>query len=331
LLEQLGSNDVISIVTYAGSDKIVADSIPGSERNKLARLIDNLSAGGSTAGAQGIRTAYDLAAKNYIEGGNNRVILATDGDFNVGESSVSALTNLIEAERDRGVFISVLGFGMGNLKDDMMKSIAMSGNGNYAYIDTLQEAKKVLVDDFDSTMFVVAKDVKLQVEFNPETVDSYRLIGYEVRRMENEDFNNDQKDAGDVGSGHSVTAFYELIPAGETEGGGAVDPLKYSQQVANGSDDYMTVKIRYKAPDGDESELIEKAVGWTAYRQEDSTNFTFASAVAEFGLIITHSDYKGYSSVSNVLSRAAKGLGLDAFGLRAEFIELVQAYYQIID
>jgi len=326
LIDQLGDKDVISIVTYAGGDRIVADSVPGSDKRTLKRLVDRLTAGGSTAGAQGLQTAYELASKNFIEGGNNRIILATDGDFNVGISSVDALTELIEAERDRGVFISVLGYGMGNLKDNRMEAIATNGNGNYAYIDTIQEAKKVLVDEFDSTMFVIAKDVKIQVEFNPATVEAYRLIGYETRRLENEDFNNDLKDAGDVGSGHSVTAFYELVPAGAGESGGRVDPLKYSSAVATGSDDFMTVKIRYKAPDGDKSMLVEHVLGSEALRHDVSDNFVFASAVVEFGLIVTDSSHMEQSSLDSVVSRASSASGADAFGLRAEFLDLVQRY-----
>ena len=327
---KLGSNDIVSIVTYAGSDKIIADSVPGSKNDDLTRLVDQLKAGGSTGGANGIRSAYELAGKNFIEGGNNRIILATDGDFNVGESSVDALVKLIESERDKGIFISVLGFGMGNLKDNMMKSIASNGNGNYAYIDTLQEAKKVLVDEFDSTMFTIAKDVKLQVEFNPETVSAYRLIGYDTRRLENEDFNDDQKDAGDIGSGHSVTAFYELIPAGEVDED-LVDPLKYSQNITTGSSDLYTVKIRYKAPDGDVSMLTDLVVGPEALGNAESSNFLFASAVAEFGLILTDSDYRASASLSSVTSRADSGLGDDIYGLRSEFLELVNLYRQIID
>jgi len=331
LIDKLGDNDRISIVTYAGSNRIIADSVPGSEKDMLTRQISKLTAGGSTAGAQGIRSAYELAAKNYIEGGNNRVILATDGDFNVGQSSVEDLTKLIETERERGVFISVLGYGMNNLKDNMMEAIASNGNGNYAYIDTIQEAKKVLVDEFDSTMFTIAKDVKLQVEFNPETVSSYRLIGYDTRRLENEDFNNDLKDAGDIGSGHSVTAFYELIPTGKNESGTAVDPLKYSSTVTTGSDEFMTVKVRYKEPDGYESKLVEHIVDMNALKRRESDNFAFSSAVAEFGLIITDSNYADRSSLSRVLSRAGDATGADSFGLRSEFLELVSDYGQIVN
>ena len=219
---------------------------------------------------------------------------------------------------------------MGNLKDTMMEAIANNGNGNYAYIDTLQEAKKVLVDEFGSTLFTIAKDVKFQVEFNPETISSYRLIGYDTRRLENEDFNDDTVDAGEIGSGHSVTVFYELIPAGMDLEEGLVDELKYSSTVSTGSNEFLTVKIRYKAPDGNESVLVEQAVEASALKKRASDSFVFASAIAEFGLIVTDSDYRGSSSISNVLSRATYALGEDAYGLRAEFIELVQGYGQIV-
>jgi Ca-activated chloride channel family protein len=328
LLEQLGDNDRVSIVTYAGSDRIVADSIPGSEQDRLTRLIDTLSAGGSTAGANGLRSAYELAGRNYIRGGNNRVILCSDGDFNVGESSVEDLQALIKQEREKGVFLSVLGYGMGNFKDNRMSTLADNGNGNYAYIDTLQEAHKVLADEFGATMFTVAKDVKLQVEFNPLAVSGYRLIGYDTRRLENEDFANDQKDAGDMGSGHTVTAFYELIPAGSPESA-PEDPLKYSAAVPTGSDELMTVSLRYKTPTGDESRLTELPVPPEAYRAHNSENFLFASAVAEFGLLLTRSDYAAGSSAESALSRAELGLGEDRYGLRTEFTELVRAFMNL--
>ncbi len=325
LVEELGEDDIISIVTYAGRDRIVADSIPASQRRTLNEKIDSLMAGGSTAGADGIRSAYALAAKNFIEGGNNRVILATDGDFNVGESSVKALTALIERERDKDIFISVLGFGMGNLKDNMMESIADHGNGNYAYIDTLREARKVLVQEFDATMYTIAKDMKIQVEFNPDTVAEYRLIGYNNRRLDNADFNDDTKDAGDVGAGHSVTAFYELVPAG-IQGDSSVDSLRYQLQETVGSDDFMTVKVRYKQPDSDESRLVEKTVTPLDYYDSASEDFIFASAIAEFGLILTDSEHKGSSSLAHVSESAQAGLGRDDYGFRSEFVELVRRY-----
>lgn len=330
MIPNLSSNDVVSIVTYAGSDRVVADSVPGDKHQKLSKLIDKLSAGGSTAGADGIRTAYKLAEKNYIEGGNNRIILATDGDFNVGPSSVADLTDIIEQEREKGIFISVLVFGMYNLKDSMMETIADKGNGNYAYIDTIDEARKVLVDEFDSTMFTIAKDMKIQVEFNPAVVAQYRLIGYNNRRMENEDFNDDAKDAGDVGAGHSVTAFYELVLVGD-EGPANVDDLKYQNHTATDSADYMNVKVRYKLPDGDVSRLVEQAVTASHYNEEMSETFGFASAVVEFGLILTDSAYAGDSSTRAVLQRAERYAGSDNYHLRAEFAALVKKYRSIVD
>jgi len=329
LLGQLNDNDIISIVTYAGSDRIIADSVPGSEKQYLTRLLDNLKAGGSTAGARGLRTAYELAEKNFIENGNNRIILATDGDFNVGLSSVADIINLVEEERDKGIFISVLGYGMGNLKDTIMEAIATNGNGNYAYIDNIQEAKKLLVDEFDSTMFTIAKDVKFQVEFNPETISAYRLIGYDTRRLENEDFNDDTKDAGDIGSGHNVTVFFELIPVTAGDNVNLVDPLRYSEIITTGSDDFMTVKIRYKEPDSDISKLVEHSVGREALQLKVSDNFLFASAVVEFGLIITGSNYKNESSLESVQDRAQAALGEDTFGLRVEFLDLVRRYERL--
>lgn len=326
LLEGLSKDDVISIVTYAGSDKIMADSVPGNQYSKLARVMDSLSAGGSTAGAQGLATAYELAENNFIEGGNNRIILATDGDFNVGPSSVEELKDMIELEREKGVFISVLGFGMYNLKDNKMETIANNGNGNYAYIDTIEEARKVLVDELDSTLYTIAKDLKLQVEFNPEQVAQYRLIGYNNRRLANEDFNDDEKDAGDVGAGHSVTAFYELVPAGN-EGGD--EDLIYQQASSAGSSDYMNIKIRYKMPNQSESRLMEQRVKADARKTQPSQEFGFASAVAEFGLILADSQYKAGSNVDSVGKRAAACRGEDPYGLRAEFLELVNGYSRL--
>jgi len=333
LLDQLNENDVISIITYAGTEQILADSVPGSEREKLSQIINGLRAEGSTAGGQALRQAYELASRNFIEGGNNRIILATDGDFNVGERTVDDMINLIESYRDRGIYISVLGYGMGNLNDRMMEAIAAHGNGNYAYIDTIQEARRVLVYEFDSTMFTIANDVRIQVEFNPEIVAAYRLIGYDTRRMENEDFNNESVNAGDIGSGHNVTAFFELIPVGVESGDNLVDPLRYSTIVTTGSDEYMVVRVRYVAPGEDESRLIERVVGAEDFRgsYDVSDNFLFASAVAEFGLIITDSQYRGYSSLDSVLARASRGMGEDRFGLRSEFIDLVHRYAGIVN
>lgn len=259
------------------------------------------------------------------------MVLATDGDFNVGPSSPEELTELVEAERESGVYVSVLGFGMYNLKDDTMEAIADHGNGNYAYIDTLAEARKVLVDEFGSTMFVVAKDLKLQVELNPATVGSYRLIGYDNRRLEDEDFADDTKDAGDVGAGHSVTAFYELVPPGtdpDSDGGDAGD-LKYTDREVGTSDDFMTVHVRYKAPDADgpgSSTEVEFPVGADALTTAPTTDFVFASAVAELALIATRSEYRADASLGAVRERATSALGADPYELRAEFVDLVEAY-----
>ena len=328
LIEELDEEDIVSIVTYAGSEKVVADSISGDRKRELNRKIDSLMSGGSTAGAAGITTAYELAEKNFIEDGNNRIILATDGDFNVGVSSGAALEELIEEKRESGVFLTVLGYGMYNLKDNRMELLADKGNGNYAYIDTLDEARKVLVHEFDSTMYTIAKDVKFQVEFNPEVVSEYRLIGYDNRRLENEDFENDLKDAGEIGAGHTVTAFYEIkFTDGEAGGGN----LKYQQSVSTGSDELMTVSIRYKKPDGDQSILTETVIDQENYNENPSTNFQFASAVAEFALILKNSEYRGNATLNQVIGRAEDAIGEDEFGLRQEFVELVEMYQGIVD
>lgn len=335
LVEQLDEDDRVSIVTYAGDNQVVADSVPGSEHGVLVDHLRSLRAGGATGGADGLRTAYELAEENFVEGGNNRVILATDGDFNVGPSTPEELTDLIETERESGIYVSVLGFGMYNLKDSTMEAIADHGNGNYAYIDTLAEARKVLVDEFDSTMFVVAKDLKLQVELNPATVSAYRLIGYDNRRLEDEDFDDDAKDAGDVGAGHAVTAFYELVPAGGgpgTDPGSDVGDLKYTEREVGTSDDFMTVHVRYKAPDGAEpgaSTEVELPVGADAFTSAPTADFVFASAVAELGLIATASEYRADASLEAVRERASSALGEDPYGLRAEFVDLVDAYRRV--
>jgi Ca-activated chloride channel family protein len=318
LVEQLDEDDRVSIVTYAGDNQVVADSVPGSEHGVLVDHLRSLRAGGSTGGADGLRTAYELAEKNFVEGGNNRVVLATDGDFNVGPSTPEALTELVETERESGVYVSVLGFGMGNLKDSTMEAIADHGNGNYAYIDTLAEARKVLVDEFGSTMFVVAEDLKLQVELNPAAVGSYRLIGYDNRRLADEDFADDTKDAGDVGAGHSVTAFYELVPA-----------------EAPTREDLMTVRVRYQGPGGTgastagASTEVVFPVGADAFTSTPTADFRFASAVAELGLIATGSEYRADASLDAVRERAAGALGDDPYGLRAEFVDLVETYRRV--
>ena len=306
LTDNLTAADRVSIVTYAGSDEVVLEGADGNDRKKILRAINDLEAGGSTAGAAGINTAYDIAQKYFIDGGNNRVILATDGDLNVGLSSESELTRLIEEKRESGVFLSVLGFGTGNYKDNRLEALADYGNGNYSYIDSEREAKKVLVDEMSGTLFTVAKDVKFQLEFNPANVKGYRLIGYENRVMAAEDFNDDTKDAGEIGAGHSVTVLYEIVPAdskmelGESE-------LKYaSDNESVMGDELLTVNIRYKEPEGSESKLLTYPVNKSLYSDKMSADMNFASCVAEFGMLLRNSRYIGdvtYKDVSTQLSR----------------------------
>ncbi|GAB3161095.1 VWA domain-containing protein [Myceligenerans halotolerans] len=326
LASNLGPDDVVSIVTYAGDNRVLLDSVPGSEDGVITDALESLSAGGSTGGAAGLETAYELAEKNFIEGGNNRVILATDGDFNVGPSTPEQLTEQVEEARGSGVYISVLGFGMYNLKDNTMEAIADHGNGNYAYVDTIDEARKVLVDEFDSTMFVVAQDLKLQVELNPAVVSEYRLIGYDNRRLEDEDFDDDTKDAGDVGAGHSVTAFYEIIRA---TGDDADGDLKYQDSQASGSDDYMTVHVRWKEPGESRSAEREYPVGAGARTDLPSSDFRFASAVVEAGLVARESEYAAGASLESAQARAAVALGADPYGLRGEFVALLDMYREL--
>ena len=306
LTDNLTAADRVSIVTYAGSDEVVLEGADGNDRKKILRAINDLEAGGSTAGAAGINTAYDIAQKYFIDGGNNRVILATDGDLNVGLSSESELTRLIEEKRESGVFLSVLGFGTGNYKDNRLEALADYGNGNYSYIDSEKEAKKVLVDEMSGTLFTVAKDVKFQLEFNPANVKGYRLIGYENRVMAAEDFNDDTKDAGEIGAGHSVTVLYEIVPAdskmelGESE-------LKYaSDSESVMGDELLTVNIRYKEPEGSESKLLTYPVNKSLYSDKMSADMNFASCVAEFGMLLRNSRYIGdvtYKDVSAQLSK----------------------------
>ena len=306
LTDNLTAADRVSIVTYAGSDEVVLEGADGNDRKKILRAINDLEAGGSTAGAAGINTAYDIAQKYFIDGGNNRVILATDGDLNVGLSSESELTRLIEEKRESGVFLSVLGFGTGNYKDNRLEALADYGNGNYSYIDSEREAKKVLVDEMSGTLFTVAKDVKFQLEFNPANVKGYRLIGYENRVMAAEDFNDDTKDAGEIGAGHSVTVLYEIVPAdskmelGESE-------LKYaSDSEGVMGDELLTVNIRYKEPEGIESKLLTYPVNKSLYSDKMSADMNFASCVAQFGMLLRNSRYIGdvtYKDVSAQLSR----------------------------
>jgi len=330
LVNELRPQDRVAIVVYAGAAGLVLGSTTGDQKDKIMRAIDNLRAGGSTAGGEGLRLAYSVAEKNFIDGGNNRVILATDGDFNVGESSNGGMERLVEEKRKSGVYITVLGFGMGNYKDDKMEIIADKGNGNYAYIDNLQEARRVLVREFGGTLFTIANDVKFQIEFNPARVSSYRLIGYENRLLNDEDFNNDTKDAGEMGSGHNVTALYEIIPAGADERVPSIDPLKY-QKVSSApesgqSNELLTVKVRYKVPGNETSILMEKPVSGNGKKiEEASENIRFAAAVAEFGMLLRDSEFKGNSDFEKVIVLAGSARGEDEEGYRAEFIRMVKS------
>jgi len=326
LVNELRPEDRVAIVVYAGAAGEVLDSTPGNKKEKIREALDNLQAGGSTAGGAGLKLAYRIARENFIKSGNNRIILATDGDFNIGVSSTSEMERLVEQERESGIFISVLGFGMGNIKDDKMETIADKGNGNYSYIDNIQEARKVLVSEFGGTLFTIAKDVKFQLEFNPKQVQQYRLVGYENRMLNDEDFNDDTKDAGEMGAGHTVTALYEIIPTGKTNKKPSVDPLKYSKSIpASGefAEELLTIKLRYKDPDGKKSKLLEQAVE-NKLKPENSADFDFAAAVASFGMWLRDSEYKGTTSADQILKLARAGRGNDTEGYRSEFVRLVQ-------
>jgi Ca-activated chloride channel family protein len=326
LAEQLRPQDKVAIVVYAGAAGLVLEPTSGSEKTRILEALERLQAGGSTAGAAGIRLAYETARSMYQPGALNRVILATDGDFNVGVSSDGELKTLIEKARDSGVFLTVLGFGYGNLKDAKLETLAQNGNGNYAYIDSLLEARRALVEQMGATLLTVAKDVKLQVEFNPAHVKAYRLIGYENRRLRAEDFKDDRKDAGDLGAGHSVTALYEIIPASSSETAPGVDQLKYQNtrptpQAAK-SGELLTLKLRYKDPEAAQSrELVEVL---KAGSRQPSLSFRFALAVAEFGLLLRDSEFKGSATYDNVAALAESALGDDEDGNRAEFLALVK-------
>ena len=327
LVQALDENSRIAIVVYAGAAGLALKSTPASDQNAIIGALDQLRAGGSTAGGAGIQLAYKVAKDNFVKGGNNRVILATDGDFNVGASSNAELERMIEEKRKEGIFLSVLGFGMGNYKDSKMETLADKGNGNYAYIDNILEAKKVLVTDLTGTLFTIAKDVKLQIEFNPTKVKEYRLIGYENRVLAKEDFDDDTKDAGELGMGHTVTALYELVPqTGDAAGG---EDLKYMKtEVKDGaksSGELMTVNLRYKAPDADVSKKIEHPVMDDGMAlDKTSGNFRWASAVAGFGMLARNSRYSGTLSGDAVLEMARGAKGDDRFGYRAEFIQLIE-------
>jgi Ca-activated chloride channel family protein len=324
LADTLTAKDRIAIVVYAGASGLVLPSTPGDRKETIRRALDQLEAGGSTNGAAGIQLAYDTAAAHFIAKGINRVILATDGDFNVGVTSQGELIRLIEEERGRGIFLSVLGVGTGNLKDSTMEKLADRGNGNYAYLDSLHEARRVLIAQAGQTLVTVAKDVKIQVEFNPGAVQAYRLIGYENRILQKEDFNNDKKDAGEMGAGHSVTALYEIVPAGASIELPSVDPLRYqrTQPARGNADELLTLKIRYKDPDGDVSRLITTAV--RDRTGELTLRVGFASAVAEFGMLLRSSEHKGSATWEEAAALARRYRGDDTDGYRAEFVRLVE-------
>lgn len=341
LADNLTEKDRISIVTYASDDRIVLDGAHGDQTRKIKKALNGLEAGGGTHGSKGIETAYALAEENFIKGGNNRIILATDGDLNIGLTSEEELEELITEKKESGIFLSVLGFGTGNIKDNKMETLADKGNGNYAYIDCLREANKVLVEEMSATLLTICKDVKFQVEFNPEIVEGYRLIGYENRALAKEDFDDDTKDAGEIGAGHSVTALYEIILREPLEGGmtkGEIEDLKYSKEykkrldettgetpAAPSSDskykEWLTISIRYKKPAEEESKLLEYPVGYDSYEEGSSDDFIFAAAVAEFGLLASHSEYPEDASVKNV-KRALKSIDLND-EYKEEFLELV--------
>jgi Ca-activated chloride channel family protein len=326
LVNELRPEDRVSIVVYAGAAGKVLEATSGSEKKTILDALDRLNAGGSTAGGEGLRLAYKLAGENFMEEGNNRIILATDGDFNVGVSSTSEMERLVEKERENGVSITVLGFGMGNIKDDKMETIANKGNGNYAYIDNIQEARKVFISEFGGTLFTIAKDVKFQLEFNPQQVKAYRLVGYENRLLNDEDFNDDTKDAGEMGAGHTVTALYEIIPAGANETAPSVDLLRYQRSqplVGSPSDELLTIKLRYKKPDGHKSRLLEKHVV-NNLKKKTSDDFRFSAAVASFGMLLRNSSFMGNTTIASVLDLARNAKGTDEEGYRAGFIQLVK-------
>ncbi|MDB5122479.1 MAG: hypothetical protein JWP94_608 [Mucilaginibacter sp.] len=331
LTEQLRAEDKVAIVVYAGQAGLVLPAINGNKKEIINNAIDNLSAGGSTAGGQGIKLAYRIARENFMANGNNRIIMATDGDFNVGPNSDEDMEHLIVKERESKVAISIMGFGMGNLKDSKMETLADKGNGNYAYIDNITEARKALVTEFGGTLFTVAKDVKLQIEFNPAKVQAYRLLGYEDRMLNKEDFNNDKKDAGDMGSGHTVTAFYEIVPAGiKDDYAVGVDPLKYQNiqpaPVANVSGEMLTIKFRYKQNNSSASKMNSVTVTDEPKNLNlTSADFRFAAAVAEFGMLLRDSQYKQHATFDQVINMAKAAKGEDQDGYPSEFIRLAES------
>lgn len=329
LVEKLDDEDSIAIVVYASAEGVALDATSAKNKKKILSVIDSLESGGCTAGAAGIEKAYRIAEKNFIKGGNNRIILATDGDFNVGISNTSDLVRMIEQKRKKGIYLTILGFGMGNYKDSRMEEMADKGNGNYYYIDNLMEGKKVLVDDLTSTLFTIAKDVKIQVEFNPAKVKAYRLIGYENRMLRKEDFKDDKKDAGELGAGHAVTAIYEIVPSGKDIGLPEEDDLKYQKVLLNdtaaGSDEILTVKFRYKPPTSDKSiEIVKTLSGKAEQFEEMSEDFRFAATVAGFGMMLRDSEHKGNLTYKWLLTSAKAAQGEDEYDYRSEFIRLIK-------
>ena len=332
LTDNLRDQDKVAIVVYAGSSGLVLPSTSGDNKQAIKEALSKLSAGGSTAGGAGIKLAYKVATDNFIKGGNNRIILATDGDFNVGASSDGDMQTLIEEKRKSGVFLTVLGFGMGNYKDSKMEVLANKGNGNYAYIDDINEARKVLINEFGGTLFTVAKDVKLQIEFNPAKVQAYRLIGYENRLLNNEDFNDDKKDAGEMGAGHTVTALYEIIPVGvDSKFVKSTDALKYQNVSKNTSssntNEMLTVKMRYKQPDGNQSKLLQQAVNdnYQDKLNRTSDNFRFSASVAMFGMLLRQSEFLQESTFEQVIALADGAKGVDKEGYRSEYVKLAKS------
>jgi len=335
LAQQLRPVDIVSIVVYAGRAGVVLPPTKGNNQSTILQAIDGLSAGGSTAGGEGILLAYRIAHDNFLPKGNNRIVWATDGDFNVGVSSTSELVRLVEEKRQEGVYLSLLGFGMGNLKDSRLEQLADKGNGNYAYIDNYTEARRVLVGQLAGTLFTIAKDVKIQIEFNPLRVQAYRLIGYENRLLSKEDFNNDKKDAGELGSGHSVTALFELVPPGIDFKHPKTDSLKYQVSSVTASAmnslELMTIKLRYKPPTDTISLLLARTVQDSALAlDQSSADFRFASAVAEFAMLLRDSPFKGDASFDALIERASQSLGLDPEGYRSEFVRLVRSAKELV-
>ncbi len=332
LVDQMRPQDRVAIVVYAGAAGVVLEPTAGDNQQKIKDALEQLQAGGSTAGGQGLRLAYQLARKHFAKEGNNRVILATDGDFNVGESSDAAMVRLIEKERESGIFLTVLGFGTGNYKDNKMQQLAQHGNGNNAYIDNINEARKVLVEEYGGTVFAIAKDVKLQLEFNPAMVQGYRLIGYENRLLDDEDFKDDTKDAGELGAGHTVTALYEIIPAGvETDLLASVDPLKYQTREPNEkpSREWCTLKLRYKAPESGQSQLLTHFV--EQEKPAPSPDFNWSAVVAGFGMLLRDSDYKGTSNYPELIRLAKSAKGVDEHGYRQELIRMMETMHALSD